>query len=112
MVIWSGFGFLVAVITFGSCLLFNVLLDAQFGEGYYSSHQWATGTALAVGGVLSSGIGFVLKGRSDRYVVDEETGERMVINNSNHSIFFIPMHWAGVAIAALGIGVTVFDAFN
>ena len=112
MVIWSGLGFLVAVITFGSCLMFNFLLDAQFGEGYYSSHQWAIGAALIIGGIISSGIGFTLKGRSDRYVVDEATGERMVINNSNHSFYFIPMHWAGVVIVVIGIGVAVSDAFN
>ena len=112
MVIWSGFGFLVAVITFGSCLLANIVLDAQFGEGYYSSHLWAVGAALIVGGIGSSGIGFMLKARSDRFVVDEETGERMVINNSNHTFFFIPMHWAGMVIAVIGIGVAISDAFN
>jgi len=112
MVIWSGLGFLVAVITFGSCLLANFLLDAQFGEGYYSSHLWAVGTALFVGGAISSALGFVLKGRSDRFVVDEETGERLVINNSSHSFFFIPMHWAGIVIAIMGIGVAFSDAFN
>ena len=42
----------------------------------------------------------------------EETGERMVINNSNHSFFFVPMHWAGVVIVVIGIGVAVSDAFN
>lgn len=73
MMIWSGLGFSVAVITFGSLLLFNFVLDSQFGEGYYSSHDWAIGTALMLGGLISSGVGFMLKGRSDRYVVDEET---------------------------------------
>ena len=112
MFIWSGLGFLVAVITFGSCLLANVLLDAQFGEGYYSSHPWAIGAALIVGGTITAGLGFRLKGRSDRFVVDEETGERMVINQSNHSFFFVPMHWAGVIIAVIGIGVAISDAFR
>lgn len=112
MVIWSGLGFLVAVITFGSCLLANFVLDAQFGEGYYSSHVWAVGAALLMGGIISSGIGFLLKGRSDRFVVDEATGERMVINNSSHSFFFIPMHWAGIVVAVIGVGVAISDAFN
>ena len=101
MVISFGLGFLVAVITFGACLLFNFALDSQFGEGDYSSHPWAIGTALVVGGIISTCIGFALKGRSDRFVVDEETGERMVINNSSHSFFFIPMHWAGLVVAVL-----------
>lgn len=112
MIIWTGLGFLVAVITFGSCLLANFVLDAQFGEGYYSSHRWAVGVALLIGGLISSGIGFMLKGRSDRFVVDEETGERLVINNSSHSFFFVPMHWAGIVVALIGVGVAISDAFN
>jgi signal peptidase I len=35
MVIWSGLGFLVAVITFGMCLLLNFVLDAQIGDVTY-----------------------------------------------------------------------------
>lgn len=110
--IWSGSGFLVAVITFGCCLLANFFLDRQFGEGYYSTHLWAVGAALLIGGSISSAIGFKLKGRSDRFVVDEETGERMVINNSDHSFFFVPMHWAGLIIAMVGAGVAISDAFK
>lgn len=112
MVIWSGLGFLVAVITFGCCLIANFVLDAQFGEGYYSSHDWAVGAALLVGGIISFGIGFALKGRSDRYVIDEETGERLVINNSVHTFFFIPMHLAGVIVAGIGVVVAMSGAFN
>jgi hypothetical protein len=112
MIIFSGLGLLVAVLTFGVCLLANFLLDDRFGEGYYSSHLWAVGAALIVGGLLSSGIGFLLKGRSDRYVVDEETSERLVINNSHHTFFFVPMHWAGIVIATIGAGVALSDALN
>jgi hypothetical protein len=111
MVIFNGLGFLVAVVTFGSCLLANFLLDNQFGEGYYSSNLWAIGSALVIGGLISSTIGFLLKQRTDRFVIDEQTGERLVINLSNHSFFFIPMHWAGIVIALLGIGVAIADIF-
>ncbi|QDU86908.1 hypothetical protein Pla175_02620 [Pirellulimonas nuda] len=107
MLIWSGYGFLVPVLTFCSCLLLAVALDAMFGEGYYSSHPWAVGTALVVGGMASALVGFSLKGRSDRTVIDEQTGERFVVNRSSHSFFFIPMHWAGVLIALIGAGVSV-----
>lgn len=97
MIIWSGLGFLVAVITFLACLAANFLLDAQFGEGFYSSHPWAIGLALVVGGVLFSIVGFVLKSRED---------------GSHHSFFFIPMHWAGIVVAAIGISMAVFDVLS
>lgn len=109
--IYNGLGFFVAVITFGSCLAANFLLDQQFGEGYYSSNLWAMGIALFIGGVISSVLGFLLKQRTDRIVVDEQTGERLVINLSRHSFFFIPMHWAGIVIALLGLGCTIADLF-
>jgi hypothetical protein len=109
MVIWSGLGFLVAVITFGSCLITNFVLDEQFGEGYYSSHLWASGLALFVGGMISSAVGFALKMRTDRFVIDEETGERMIINQSSHSFFFVPMHWAGLLIVGAGAVIAVYD---
>ena len=107
MVISNGLGFLVAVITFGSCLIFNLVLDSQLGEGYYSSHEWAIGAALIVGGVISYCLGLMLKRRTDRFVIDEETGERFTINNSSHSFFFIPMHLAGAIIVVIGICVAV-----
>lgn len=110
--IWSGLGFLVAVITFGCCLLANYLLDAQFGKGYYSSHLWAVGGALLIGGIISSGVGFLLKQRTDRFVVDEETGERLIINRSHHTFFFVPMHWAGMVVAGIGLVVAIADLFN
>ncbi len=109
MIIWSGLGFLVAVITFGACLLMNFALDAQFGEGYYSSHKWAVGTALLIGGLVSAVVGMLLKSRNDREVIDVETGQRMTLNQLNHAFFFVPMHWAGMVIAAIGIGISIYD---
>ena len=111
MIIWSGLGFLVAVITFGCCLAVEFLLDARFGEGFYSSHAWAAGLALLIGGVVSAGVGLALKSRTDREVVDVQTGERLIMNRSEHSFFFIPMHWAGIVVFAIGIGVVVYDVF-
>lgn len=109
MIIWSGLGFLVAVITFGCCLAAQFFLDAQFGAGFYSSHPWAAGLGLLIGGVVSASIGLALKSRTDREVVDVQTGERFVVNRSEHSFFFIPMHWAGLVVFAIGIGVVFYD---
>ena len=111
MIMSSGLGFLVAAMTFGSCLL------ANFGwmlNSVMSTTRLIPGdrfSALVVGGIISSCVGFILRGRSDRFVVGEETGERLVINNSSHSFFFIPMHWAGIVIAVIGIGAAISEAF-
>lgn len=112
MIIWSGHGYLVAVITFGACLLAQLFYDARFGAGFYSSHLWAIGVALVVGGVLTSLVGFSLKARKGREVVDAKTGERLVINLKRHTFFFVPMHWAGIAIAVSGLIIALKDAMT
>lgn len=112
MIIWSGLGYLAAAITFGACLLAQLVFDARFGDGFYSSHPWAVGLGLLVGGVISSLVGFVLKARKDREVVDPQTGQRLVINLSQHSFFFVPMHWAGIAIALIGLIIALKDAIT
>jgi len=112
MIIWTGLGFLVAVITFGACLLANLIFDRQFGAGFYSSHAWAIGAALMLGGSISCGVGFLLKGRTGRAVIDERTGERLVIDNSSHSFFFLPMHWAGLVIALIGASIAIGDLLS
>lgn len=109
MVIWSGLGFLVAVITFCSCLVANFNLDQEYGEGNCSSHPWTVGLALLIGGMISSAVGFGRKTRTDRFVIDEETRERMVINRSSHTFFLIPRHWAGLLIAIVGMGMAFID---
>jgi hypothetical protein len=102
MIIWSGFGFLVAVITFAACLAMNFLLDAQFGKGYYSSHLWAVGVALMIGGVLSSVADFAMRPRGGREFIDAETGKHVTLGASQHTL-----HWAGLVVAAIGLVVMV-----
>jgi hypothetical protein len=109
MIISTGLGFLVAVIVFGTCLVTNLAFDAQYGKGFYSNNLWVVGLALLIGGILSAQIGFFLRTRTGREVIDAETGEVLIIDRSHHTFFFVPMHWAGVSIAAIGVGLAVYD---
>lgn len=110
MIISNGLGFLVAAIPFASCLLSQYLLDAQLGKGYYTSHSWAIGTAVSLGGLVSAGIGFLLASRPNRTEFDQRTGVVLVHKRTSHSIFFVPMHWAGLLVAATGVVIAVMDA--
>src|SRR5262245_45074308 len=112
MIIWNGLGYLAAVLTFAACLIAQLFFDRQFGAGYYFSHLWTVGLGLLVGGAASAAAGYALKSRSDRELIDAKTGERVVVNRSQHSFFFLPLHWAGLAIAAIGIGLIAADAFR
>lgn len=112
MVIWNGLGYLAAILTFGACLIAQLAFDGQFGADYYSSHLWTVGVGLLAGGALSAAAGFILKSRTDREVIDAKTGERLVINRSDHSFFFLPLHWAGLVIAAIGAALIAADAIK
>lgn len=112
MIIWNGLGYLAAVFTFGACLIAQLVFDDRFGAGYYSSHLWTVGLGLLAGGAMSAAAGYMLKSRNDRDVIDAKTGERLVINRSQHSFFFLPLHWAGLIIAAIGIALAAADALK
>jgi hypothetical protein len=95
MIIWQGRGFLVAVIIFGFSLLLNLIFNATYGEGYYDHHKWPFALSLVNSAILCWFLGNHLRKKSDRVVVDKLTGKEFVINQSRHTLFFIPMQYWG-----------------
>jgi hypothetical protein len=89
-------------------MLMNFVLDAKFGNGYYSAHEWAIGTALVIGGLISLVVGLALKPRA----VTQLGGGVLApnpVSRSPHTFFCVPMHWAGLIIAVIGVGLIVYD---
>jgi hypothetical protein len=107
MIIWSGLGFLVPLLTFGACVLLNLVLDAQYGQGFYSAHEWTAGSGLILGGLISLGAGLALRPRAKPELAS--TLAPQTAPRSRHTFFFVPMHWAGLIIAIIGVGVVVHD---
>jgi uncharacterized membrane protein len=98
-VIWSGYGFLVAVIVFGSSLVANLIFNATYGDRYYDNHKWPFAVSLIVSAVICWFLGRYLRTRTDRVVTDKATGQDLVINRSQHSLFFIPVdYWAPILL--------------
>ena len=109
MIIWSGLGFLVAVIVFGFSLVLNFAVNACWGDGYYDTHKWPLATSLFLSAVACWFLGSTLRQRNPQIVIDKETGKELVLNRSNHSLFFIPIHiWAPI-LAVIGAIVLVVD---
>jgi hypothetical protein len=52
MIVWSGYGILVPIITFLSLLLTQLAFDKVFGLFYYSTHRWSIGVAMIPAAVL------------------------------------------------------------
>ena len=109
MLIWNGLGFLAIIFCFGAAIMCQLFFDAFFGAGYYSSHKWTIGAAMFIAAALSWITGNSLRKRSDRIVIDKETGEEITINRSIHSLFFIPMHYWGHIFALAGAGLCAYE---
>ncbi len=99
MIIWQGLGFLVAVIVFGCSLAGNLISNATLGDGYYDHHTWPVALSLICSAPVCWFLGRYLRTRSDRVAIDKATGKEFVINQSHHTLFFIPMHyWSPVLV--------------
>jgi hypothetical protein len=75
MIVWSGFGFLVAVVGVGCSLLTQLgLAAAMHDDKYYENNGWPKLLALLVAAAIVWPLGRVLNhGRPDRELVDAET---------------------------------------
>jgi hypothetical protein len=93
MIVWQGQGYLVAVAVFGCSLAGNFISNATAGNAYWDSHQWPMATSLICSAAICWLLGSHLRRRSDRVVIDKETGQEFVVSQSRHTLFFIPVHY-------------------
>jgi len=109
VIIWRGYGWLVAVIVFVSSLIANLVFNATHGKGYYEHHKWPVALALLCAGMACWLLGNALRKRSDRIAVDKATGKEFVVNQSSHTLFFVPMHYWGPILAAISVVLVVAE---
>ena len=109
VIFWRGFGWLVAVIVFVLSLAANFAFNAIYGEGYYDHHKWPLALSLLVSAVVCWFLGNYLKTRSDRIATDKQTGKDIVVNQSRHTLFFVPMQLWGPILALIAIVVFALE---
>ena len=109
MIIWSGLGFLVAVIVFGCLLACEVIMDSLWGKGYYSSHDWTIGMGLLAAAPIVWVIWALLRKRKARTVIDKETGQEIILDRGNHSMFFVPLHLWGPLLIVISLVLFVVE---
>lgn len=103
MIIWSGLGFLVAVITFGCLLATEALVEAWFQDDrYYQAHGWPKLVAFVVAAVIVGVVGQKLKRRPGKVLIDPETGSEVIVGRNN-TFFFIPMEYWAPILLVLGV---------
>ena len=102
MIIWSGWGWLVAVIAFGCLVLTELVVEGVTkDESYYQAHGWPKLLAFWIAAVLV----FILARFSARSpgktVIDKDTGKEIVLGK-NHALFFIPIRFWPIVLGVLG----------
>ena len=101
MIVWKGWGFLVAVIVFGLSLAMELGTEALVGDDrFYQTRAWPLALALALSGAIIWGLGKSLHARPGRVVIDKATGKELTVGGQ-HTFFFMPMHYWGPVLMAL-----------
>ena len=106
MIIWSGWGFLVAVF-----YVVGYLIGIPVGGLVSSDPNVATAVSFVIAGLLA-GLGSFLLARQiekgeGRAYIDEATQQRIVVRKSAGSLFFIPTRYWAYAGPVLGIAIAV-----
>ena len=109
MIIWRGWGFLVAVFAFGASLAMELITESiTRDDNFYQREAWPLALAFAIAGVITWFLGKTLHERGGRVVIDKATGQELTID-AKHTFFFVPMHYWGVVLIALAGAVLVWS---
>lgn len=100
MIIWNGWGVVVIGIGFVAVLA-GSLVGNVLGLGR-ETMAIATLGFLVPAGVVTWFVGKRMNRSTERELVDQATGERVIVNNT-HSLFFIRVEWWGLIMAVAGI---------
>jgi hypothetical protein len=104
MIIWSGLGFLPVVFL----VIFGLGFSAE-SNGPMSNSSLAYTFFLT--GLASGALGWYLRKRPARILVDKATGKEIALRPS-HSLFFIPMFYWGPIFLAMGLYVVIEAAMK
>ena len=103
MIIWSGAGFLVAVIAFAMLLLTELSVEAVYkNDTYYQANGWPKLVAFLISGLIVLLLGRHLNRKQGKVLIEKETGKEVTLK-PKHSLFFINMEYWGYILFGLGI---------
>ena len=110
MLIYSGAGILVPVLTFVTFWFTRDFFDYTLSlkQGYFWAHPWAQllATLIAAGGCYL--IGAYFNRHRSKVLIEKESGTELSAGSA-HTFFFIPMHWWAFIILIGGIFTSFFQ---
>lgn len=103
MIIWSGFGWLAAVIALICTLAVQLFTQLITGStAYYESNNWLLSISFLISGVICWFLGKYMHRPSGKTYTDNETGEQVEIVKK-HTLFFIKIEYWAFIFAAIAI---------
>lgn len=102
MIVWQGFGIITLIIPVIILVIGQASFDAAMGEGFYTSHPWTIALCALLSAAAIWFVGDRLNNAPGKILIDPETGEQVELK-AKHSLFWIPMQWFAVPVAAIGI---------
>jgi hypothetical protein len=96
MVIWSGHGYIVAVVVFLSSLATEFVTERAYQDSeFYQASAWALPLALVIAGIVTAVVARLLP--NEPY--------------AKHSLFFVKIQWWPVILLVLALAVYLYRAF-
>ena len=112
MIVWSGLGVLVIVIVAVVGGAVAALVGAVLGT---APAEQLGGLGFGLGGLAAAAVNWLVGRRlnsgAGRVLLDPATGQQVVLRR-RHSLFFIPMQWWSVPIAAISVVMLMSGLFG
>lgn len=104
MLIWRGYGIMVAIFAVLGLLASKIGAERLFGVPIpVDKKQWSELIGLCFAAALVYGLHLLLQRSSEpRAVIDKKTGTEMVLV-TKHDLFFIPVRYWPFILVALGL---------
>jgi len=108
MIIFSGLGFLVPIIGFGTLILVQYFAGQITGnEEYYQKNEWVRVLGIVLAALLIYILDQLLHRKVKRLSDAEDVEE--ILKSKTHSLFFIPLKWWPLIIIVLGAYLLFID---
>ena len=107
MIIWAGYGFIVAIIVFLNSLLAELISESIFHKDeFYQKNFIPLGISFIVSGII---IYYLKKYLDKKKANDEGTRvfDNVTISKVGHHLFFIPFKYWSYIMMVLGIVVMI-----
>ena len=103
MFIWSGLGFIVAVIAFLFLFCAEYVVESLLqDDNYYQAHGWPKLLAFWLAAACVWVVSTYLNKKQGRVFIDKDSGEEVLLK-PQHSLFFINISYWSYILLALGI---------